>query len=272
MPFRRTLLLGVLLLPVAAYAQTEPDPSQAASFVRQAGAELAGVVAGATSPQDKQARLGPYLLRVVDEDGVARFCLGRYWQTATPEQRTEYLRLFRLVLLRGVVTRLGDYQAGAVKVSVSTPVQKPDGIYVPTVVEREGNKPVNITWLVTDDGGTMRIADVVAEGMSLRMTAGRAQRLRIVLGPSRRRRWRVDCSAEEAGRRVGVMPGLGQVKARHDRRVAGLFGGLHLRERWSVRPPSQAVETHQHVVRRLERHHRPAHPPVDLQIAGQHGH
>ncbi len=176
MMVRRSLLLSVLLVPIAAHAQaqvqtqTQPDPAQAATFVRQAGAELAGVVAGSTSPQDKQARLGPYLLRVVDEDGVARFCLGRYWLTATPEQRTEYLRLFRLVLLRGVVTRLGDYQAGAVKVSVNTPVQKPDGIYVPTVVEREGNKPVNITWLVTDDGGTMRIADVVAEGMSLRMT------------------------------------------------------------------------------------------------------
>ena len=49
-------------------------------------------------------------------------------------------------------------------------MQKPDGIYVPTVVERSGNKPVNITWLVTDAGGTMRIGDVIAEGMSLRMT------------------------------------------------------------------------------------------------------
>ena len=69
------------------------------------------------------------------------------------------------------MNRLGDYQAGSVKVSVGQPVEKPDGVLVPTVVERAGNKPVNITWLVTnDDKGAMRISDVVAEGMSLRLT------------------------------------------------------------------------------------------------------
>ena len=170
MPGRRLLLAGLAILPLVARAQPAADTAQAATFVRQAGVDLAGVVAGATSPADKQARLAPYLQRVVDEDGVARFCLGRYWQSATPEQRTEYLRLFHKVLLNGVVNRLGDYQAGSIKVTVSTPVEKPDGTYVPTTVETTGSKPVNITWLVTKDGNTMHIADVVAEGMSLRMT------------------------------------------------------------------------------------------------------
>jgi phospholipid transport system substrate-binding protein len=175
MPGRRWILAGLVLLPLRlAHAQAAPpateDQGPAAAFVQRAGAELAAVVSGATSPADKQARMAPYLERVVDEDGVARFCLGRYWLTATPEQRTEYLRLFRLVLLRGVVSRLGDYQAGSVKVTVNTPVEKPDGIYVPTVVERSGNKPVSITWLVTTEGHGMQIADVVAEGMSLRVT------------------------------------------------------------------------------------------------------
>ena len=170
MPGRRFLLAALTLLPLAARADSPADPVQAATFVRQAGVDLAGVVSGATSPEEKQARLEPYLQRVVDEEGVARFCLGRYWQTATPEQRAEYLRLFHLVLLKGVVNRLGDYQSGSVKVVVNTPMEKPDGVYVPTIVERSGNKPVNITWLVTMAGNTLRIADVVAEGMSLRMT------------------------------------------------------------------------------------------------------
>ncbi len=163
---RRALLIAALLAPLAAHA----DPQPAADFVRQTGAELAAVVGGATSPEDKTARLQPFLDRVVDEDGVARFALGRYWNTATPAQRTEYTRLFHLVLLHGVVSRLGDYQAGSVSVVVHTPIQRADGIYVPTVVERSGNKPVNITWMVVTDGPAMRIADVVAEGMSLRMT------------------------------------------------------------------------------------------------------
>lgn len=168
---RRSILVPLLLAPLTLRAQTTPNPEQAAAFVRQAGVDLAGVMAGAATPADKQARLEPYLRRVVDEEGVARFCLGRYWQAATPTQRAEYLRLFGLVLLHGVVGRLGDYQAGATTVTVNTPVAKPDGIYVPTVVERAGSSSVKITWMVvTDDHGAMRIGDVVAEGMSLRLS------------------------------------------------------------------------------------------------------
>jgi phospholipid transport system substrate-binding protein len=161
--------LALSLAPPLAFG-ADADPGQAATFVKQAGVDLAEVVSGATSPADKEARLGAYMNRVVDEDGVARFCLGRYWQVATPEQRSEYLRLFRKVLLRGVVNRLGDYQAGSVQVIVSKPVTKADGTYVPTTVERPGNKPVNVTWMVTADAGELRIADVVAEGISLRQT------------------------------------------------------------------------------------------------------
>ena len=139
--------------------------------MRQAGAELAVVVAGAQSPADKQARLSAYLQKTVDEDGLARFCLGRYWQIATPDQRDEYGKLFRQMLLKGVVNRLGDYQAGQTSIVVNPVQQKADGLYVPTIVERTGNSPVRITWLVvTDPAGAMRIADVVAEGMSLRQT------------------------------------------------------------------------------------------------------
>ena len=167
---RRLFLAGLVLLPLAARADAPADPAAAAIFVRQAGVDLAQVVSGASTPAEKQARLEPYLERVVDEEGVARFCLGRYWLAATPDQRAEYLRLFHMVLLRGVVNRLGDYQAGSVKVTVNTPVEKPDGTYVPTIVERSGNKPVNITWLVTGDGKSLHIADVLAEGMSLRVT------------------------------------------------------------------------------------------------------
>ena len=139
-------------------------------FVRQSGAELAVAVGGASSPGDKEERLSRFLARVVDQDALARFCLGRFWTAATPAQRSEYTALFRQSLLRGVVAQLGDYQAGSVKVTTAAPLVRADGISVPTTVERPGNKPVSITWLVTGEGPDMRIADVVAEGMSLRVT------------------------------------------------------------------------------------------------------
>ena len=109
-------------------------------------------------------------LNLVDVDGVARFCLGRFWRTATPAQQAEYLQLFRLVLVNSVAGRLGEYQGQPARINVGRPDTRPEGIIVPTTVERPNNKPVNVAWLVTTDSGAPRIADVVAEGMSLRLS------------------------------------------------------------------------------------------------------
>ena len=45
----------------------------------------------------------------VDVDGVARFCLGRFWRTATPAQQQQYLKLFRDMLVANISAKLGEY-------------------------------------------------------------------------------------------------------------------------------------------------------------------
>ncbi len=169
---RRLFVLGALIAaPLAgARAQAGNSPDAAAAFVQQAGNDLAQVVGGAESVPEKRQRLMPFLDRTVDINGVARFCLGRFWQTATPEQRTEYLRLFRFVLANGVAGRLGDYQEGKTTVTTGRPEVQQDGITVPTTVTRGNNPPNRVTWLVVPADGGFRIADVTAEGISLRLT------------------------------------------------------------------------------------------------------
>jgi len=169
---RRLFVLGALAaMPLAgARAQAGASPEAAAAFIQQAGSDLARVVSGAESVRQKRQRVLPFLDRTVDVNGVARFCLGRFWQTATPEQRAEYLRLFRFVLANGVAGRLGDYQEGAATVTTGRPEVRPDGISVPTTVTRGSNPPNRVTWLVVSADGGLRIADVIAEGISLRLT------------------------------------------------------------------------------------------------------
>ena len=169
------MLAALAVAPSAgALAQVQvqaTSPDAAATFIQKAGTELAQVVSGAESVAEKRQRLMPFLDRTVDVDGIARFCLGRYWRAATPEQQAEYVRLFRVVLANGVAGRLGDYEEGMTTVTTGRPDVRPDGIYVPTTVKRGDNPPNKVTWLVirSDDGG-FRIADVTAEGVSLRLT------------------------------------------------------------------------------------------------------
>ena len=46
----------------------------------------------------------------VDVARIARFCLGRFWASATPAQQAEYTTLFHQVLLNEISGHLGDYR------------------------------------------------------------------------------------------------------------------------------------------------------------------
>lgn len=46
----------------------------------------------------------------MDIDGIGRYCLGRYWKIATPEQRQHYLALFHEVLVNAITDKLGEYR------------------------------------------------------------------------------------------------------------------------------------------------------------------
>ncbi len=167
LPRRAALALSLAAIASGARAQ---DEAQAAPFIQHAGTELASLIAASDGVADRRRRLVPFLERVVDVDGVGRFCLGRFWPVATPEQRVEYLRLYRLVLANGVAAQLGEYRQGEVQVTTGRPDKREDSIYVPTIVERPGNKPNRVVWVVVPSGGTFRITDVIAEGISLRLT------------------------------------------------------------------------------------------------------
>ena len=107
-------------------------------------------------------------MRAVDVDGVARFCLGRFWRSASAEQQRHYTELFHQVLVNNITANLANIAASAsrwvgLRSAMTTTV-------VSTVVERPNNPPTNVDWIIGNDAGNPKIIDVVAEGTSLRLT------------------------------------------------------------------------------------------------------
>jgi phospholipid transport system substrate-binding protein len=171
-PTRRILLACVALTALAPrLARAQQDQlSTAAEFIRQSGNELAAVAAQAKSSPAGRARLSQFVDRVADVNAVGRFCLGRYWRSATPAQQQQFMQAFHQVLVNSVANRLGDYEGGTARVIIARPVQSADGINVATTVERPGAAPVHVTWVVSMETGSPKIVDVIAEGMSMRLT------------------------------------------------------------------------------------------------------
>ncbi len=161
-----TAMLAVMgLPPLPAWAQT---PEQATAFIEQTAKELVDVVNGPGTLAEKRAKLQVIVDRAVDVNEVARFCLGRFWRTASPQQQKEYLDLFHRVLMINITGKVGEYQGVSFVMGRTSP--REGAMAVSTTVNRPGNAPSKVDWLISTQSGSLRIVDVIAEGTSLRLT------------------------------------------------------------------------------------------------------
>jgi phospholipid transport system substrate-binding protein len=170
---RRTALLaaGPLLAAIAAPARAQvADVGRASAFIQQTGAELVAAINDTrASLAQRRERVAAVLRRAVDIQGVGRFILGRWWRQASPQEQAQYMRLFEETLIRNLSARFGEYQG--VRFSLGRTQQRTeDDVLVNTIVERPNSQPFGLDWRVGDVGGQPKIVDVIAEGVSLRLT------------------------------------------------------------------------------------------------------
>ena len=154
--------LGLLARPARA-----ADPEGATAFVDAMLRELLAIANGNQPVAAKRAALARVVEARVNLDAVARFCLGRFWRTATPQQQADYTQQFRRWLIRSVSDKVGEYQG--VTYTMGRATRREGDISVSTVVNRPGNAPNRVEWVVDAEGPPM-VIDVIAEGTSLRLT------------------------------------------------------------------------------------------------------
>jgi phospholipid transport system substrate-binding protein len=166
---RRSLsLIAALPAVLALPAWASPAGDRASAFIEATGEKLVAAINGAGSLERRRELLGGIIDADVDVNGVARFCLGRFWRTATPAQQQQYLGLFRTMLVVNISAKLGEYRG--VRFTLGATQDRDAGEIVSTIVERPNNPPANIQWVVENATTDPKIVDVIAEGTSLRIT------------------------------------------------------------------------------------------------------
>jgi phospholipid transport system substrate-binding protein len=167
--FSRRALLALAALPAGlarpAFAQ---GGGAASALVKSTGDQLVAIVNGPGTLAEKQPKLRRVIEANIDVDEIARFVLGRFWRTATPEQQKQYTLLYHDVLILNISGNLGDYNG--VKFTLGTTHARDDGEHVMTIVERPNNPPTNVEWVVASTAKSPKIIDVIAEGTSMRLT------------------------------------------------------------------------------------------------------
>ena len=178
MPTRRTALIvtGAIALRITspkpigdAWAQAgDQAGDQAVRFVKSASERLAAIVNSNDSPQEKRERLKNVIDSTVDVDDLGRFCLGRFWRLATPDQQKQYMALFHDLLVMKVAAHLGEYKG--VKVDVGLARRSADTEIVITKIEGRTTATPRVDWVVSTTSGTPKIVDLLAGDTSLRLT------------------------------------------------------------------------------------------------------
>jgi phospholipid transport system substrate-binding protein len=168
---RRSFLTGALILLAGTVASQSPAAAAAdpTALVSSLGSRALEVLGKGTSESQRVARFRELLREDFDVPGIARFVLGRYWNTASEEERREFVKLFEEYVAQAYATRLAEYAGEQFKVTGSRP--EGDGAIVSSQILRPaGSAPIKVDWRLTGRNGIYKISDVAVDGISMAVT------------------------------------------------------------------------------------------------------
>jgi phospholipid transport system substrate-binding protein len=168
----RRMFLGAsasaLLLAAWGLRPAQAQDATANAFLKTFADQLVAIVNGPEPAAQKKAALGPVIDSNVDVAKIARFCLGRFWATATPDQQSQYVTMFHQVLLNEISGHLGDYRGVSYRMTGDAP--QGTNTLVGTLITRPNAPAANVQWVIDTSSGSPKVLDVIAEGTSMRLT------------------------------------------------------------------------------------------------------
>lgn len=160
-------LLAGAALSASPRAQPATTPSPA-DFVASFGSRLAAVANGAAPAAERRRFIGLIIDEAVDVEGVARFCLGRFWRLATEAQQGEFVQAFRDRLVDAVAARLASLKG--LRFALAGSREENGETIVTMLVESRDAPPARFDWVVEEVAGAPRITDAITGDTSLRLS------------------------------------------------------------------------------------------------------
>lgn len=153
-----------------AHAQTTEATAAEAKFVQGLANEAIRVLRDDTKDlAQRETIFRRLLLDGFAMEKIGRFVVGRYWRQMSPDQRSDYQRLFSEWILRSYAARLGGY-AGQKFVVDRTNRTKQKDVFVRTRIVQAESPEIRCDWRVRKLGDSLKVIDIVVEGVSMLST------------------------------------------------------------------------------------------------------
>lgn len=166
-------VIAAAVLLFSTGAKADVNAAQADAFVRKVTSEgIEEIINANVSQQVKDQRFEKLFNNALDLDFIGKFVLGRYWKTATPAQRTDFIKVYRELNIKTWSARFDEFKGKSFVFVGTTPSSSADQIYVNTTVDMgEGQQPAKVAWRVRQKGNSFKIVDIIIENVSLAITA-----------------------------------------------------------------------------------------------------
>jgi phospholipid transport system substrate-binding protein len=122
------------------------------------------------SPAERQKRFAALLDQDFDFVKIGRFVLGRYWQSATNQERQEFAPVFHDYLVQSYSVFFNEFTGTSFKVTGERPEGSGSTLVSTTVIQRGNPTPAKVDGRVSMDTGSPKITDVIIEGISMSLT------------------------------------------------------------------------------------------------------
>jgi phospholipid transport system substrate-binding protein len=163
-------LVGIVMVlsPAALRAAQVGD---ARAFIETLGNRSVAVMNDRSLARSEQlGRMVALLDEATDLAYVARLVLGRHWPAASKEQRQDYTRLFKALVIKTMAGRLSSYGGETFVVTDARVAAEHDSIVSTRIVRPSGATPLAVDWRVRDKEGAFFVVDIVVEGISMVVT------------------------------------------------------------------------------------------------------
>lgn len=167
-----TTLFAMVISFAVLFTSQQTAAADAGKYVQSLGDRAISTISkeGITQ-EDIQKEFYTILDRYFDTAAIGRFVMGRHWRDASEQQRTEFLRLFKNMIVRMYSTRFTDYSDEKFRVDPQVVKTNRDHIVRSEIIFAGNRPPVKLEWRVRPNkDGAYKVIDLMIEGVSMSIT------------------------------------------------------------------------------------------------------
>ena len=127
----------------------------------------------ALGAQGRYARLAPVVRRLFDIPLMTRLAIGPEWASLSEAQRQQVTQAFERYIAAIYAERFDSYSGEQLQVTGEQ--SSPGGTVITSRIVKSDGQPVNINYLMRDNGGVWQIADVYLDGTISELATRRSE-------------------------------------------------------------------------------------------------